>query len=202
MVTRVTVAGLGLSLSAPASAQPVLDTEPSAATLPAKDGYDLWLRYRQVEDTGQPKRYRAALESLVWQGGGPLQRSAWTSWGSAFGWVGDRPAATDTGLFDVVRRDYVRNGAPTVLRLKLPAGRCTAHLLTGDPNTFNRPLIARVDGAETARSEQLDGREFTWLRIPLDGGSSGREVDLELSSEEDRTWHLSACVVLAEDIPF
>lgn len=121
--------------------------------------------------------------------------------GAAFGWVGNSPAATDTGLFDVVRRDYVRSGAPTVLRLKLPAGRCTAHLLTGDPNTFNRPLIVRVDGTETARSEQLDGREFTWLRIPLDGGSSGREVDLELSTEKDKTWHLSACVVLAEDTP-
>ncbi|MFJ6850958.1 hypothetical protein ACIQM3_10530 [Streptomyces sp. NPDC091271] len=59
------------------------------------------------------------------------------------------------------RRDYVREGAPTVLRLKLPAGRFTAHLLTGDPNTFDRTLIVRVDGAERARGEQLDGREFT-----------------------------------------
>ncbi|MFI9025369.1 alpha-glucuronidase family glycosyl hydrolase [Streptomyces sp. NPDC053560] len=119
--------------------------------------------------------------------------------GADFGWVGNTPDATDTGLFDVVRRDYVRDSAPTVLRLKLPAGRCTAHLLTGDPNTFNRTLVVRVDGEEKARSEQLDGREFTWLRFPLDGGSSGREVDLEFSAKEDRTWHLSACVVVADD---
>ncbi|ASQ92121.1 alpha-glucuronidase family glycosyl hydrolase [Streptomyces sp. 11-1-2] len=118
--------------------------------------------------------------------------------GAGFGWVGNTPDATDTGLFDVVRRDYVRDSAPTVLRLKLPAGRCTAHLLTGDPNTLNRSLTVRVDGIEKARSEQLDGREFTWLRIPLDGGSSGREVDLELSAKEDETWHLSACVVVAD----
>ncbi|MEV6129019.1 alpha-glucuronidase family glycosyl hydrolase [Streptomyces violaceusniger] len=118
--------------------------------------------------------------------------------GAGFGWVGNTPDATDTGLFDVVRRDYVRDSAPAVLRLKLPAGRCTAHLLTGDPNTLNRSLIVRVDGIEKARSEQLDGREFTWLRIPLDGGSSGREVDLELSAKEDETWHLSACVVVAD----
>ncbi|MGW7750647.1 alpha-glucuronidase family glycosyl hydrolase [Streptomyces violaceusniger] len=118
--------------------------------------------------------------------------------GACFGWVGNTPDATDTGLFDVVRRDYVRDSAPTVLRLKLPAGRCTAHLLTGDPNTLNRSLTVRVDGIEKARSEQLDGREFTWLRIPLDGGSSGREVDLELSAKEDETWHLSACVVVAD----
>ncbi|GAA0904476.1 MULTISPECIES: hypothetical protein [Streptomyces violaceusniger group] len=123
-----------------------------------------------------------------------------TGWheGAGFGWVGNAPDATDTGLFDVVRRDYVRDSAPAVLRLTLPAGRCTAHLLTGGPNTFNRSLIVRVDGVEKARSERLDGREFTWLRIPLDGGASGREVDLELSSKEDETWHLSACVVLAD----
>ncbi|MFG2583388.1 hypothetical protein [Streptomyces malaysiensis] len=119
--------------------------------------------------------------------------------GADFGWVGNTPDATDTGLFDVVRRDYVRDSAPAVLRLKLPAGPCTAHLLTGDPNTFNRSVIVRVNGIEKARSEQLDGREFTWLRIPLDGGSSGRAVDLELSANERETWHLSACVVLADD---
>ncbi|WP_405659754.1 hypothetical protein OG379_05135 [Streptomyces sp. NBC_01166] len=52
--------------------------------------------------------------------------------GVGFGWAGNTPDATETGLFDVVRRDYVRDSAPTVLRLKLPAGRFTAHLLTGD----------------------------------------------------------------------
>ncbi|WP_432254002.1 alpha-glucuronidase family glycosyl hydrolase [Streptomyces sp. HNM1019] len=118
--------------------------------------------------------------------------------GAGFGWVGNTPDATDTGLFDVVRRDYVRDSAPAVLRLRLPAGRCTAHLLTGDPNTLNRSLTVGVDGVEKARSEQLDGREFTWLRVPLDGGSSGHVVDLELSSQEDETWHLSACVVVAD----
>ncbi|GAA2294323.1 glycoside hydrolase [Streptomyces kunmingensis] len=121
--------------------------------------------------------------------------------GADFGWVDNTPDATDTGLFDVVRRDYVRDSAPAVLRLKLPAGRCTAHLLTGDPNTFNRTLIVRVDGTEKARSERLDGREFTWLRVPLDGGPTGREVDVELSGKEKETWHLTACVVLADGTP-
>ncbi|NEB76606.1 glycoside hydrolase [Streptomyces sp. SID14478] len=123
--------------------------------------------------------------------------STWRD-GAGFGWVGNTPDATDTGLFDVVRRDYVRDSAPAVLRLKLPAGPCTAHLLTGDPNTFNRVLIVRADGVEKVRSEQLDGREFTWLEVALDGGPDGREVDLELSAPQDDTWHLSACVVVAE----
>ncbi|MFF1255736.1 hypothetical protein ACFVZT_02700 [Streptomyces sp. NPDC058321] len=125
--------------------------------------------------------------------------SAWHE-GADFGWVGDAPAATDTGLFDVVRRDYVRDSAPSVLRLRRPAGRCRVHLLTGDPNTFNRPLIVRVDGNEKARREQLDGREFTWLRVPLDGGPSGGEVDLELSSRDAEPRHLSACVVVADGL--
>ncbi|MBD0738677.1 alpha-glucuronidase family glycosyl hydrolase [Streptomyces sp. CBMA29] len=122
--------------------------------------------------------------------------SVWTE-GAGFGWVGGTPEATDTGLFDVVRRDYVRSAAPTVLRLTLPAGPATAHFLTGDPNTFNRPLIVRADGKELARTPQLDGREFAWLPVPLDGGPSGRTVDLELSTLPTKTWHLTACVVLA-----
>ncbi|MCQ8836035.1 alpha-glucuronidase family glycosyl hydrolase [Streptomyces malaysiensis] len=69
-----TVGSLGLS--SPASAQPVPGAAPPASALPAEDGYDLWLRYRRVEDPGQLKRYRAALGTLVRQGGGPLQRSA------------------------------------------------------------------------------------------------------------------------------
>ncbi|WP_030756791.1 hypothetical protein [Streptomyces sp. NRRL F-5135] len=97
-----------------------------------------------------------------------------------------------------MRRDYVRDSAPAVLRLRLPAGRHAAHLLTGDPNTFTRTLIVRVDGVEKARSEQLDGRHFAWLRIPLGGGPAGREADLELSAKEGQTWHLSACVVMAD----
>ncbi|WP_306319623.1 MULTISPECIES: alpha-glucuronidase family glycosyl hydrolase [unclassified Streptomyces] len=124
-----------------------------------------------------------------------------TSWheGAEFGWVGDTLDATDTGLLDPLRRDYVRAAAPTKLRLKLPPGPCTAHLLTGDPNTFNRTLVVTVDGTERARSEQLDGREFTWLRIPLDGGASGREVDIDLSAKPTETWHLTACVVVLDD---
>ncbi|MFE1928870.1 alpha-glucuronidase family glycosyl hydrolase [Streptomyces sp. NPDC059474] len=41
-------------------------------------------------------------------------------------------------------------------------------------------------------------RTNSMIEIPLDGGSSGREVDLELSAKEDETWHLSACVVVAD----
>ncbi|MZD08191.1 glycoside hydrolase, partial [Streptomyces sp. SID5785] len=73
------VAG-SLALSAPASAQPRLATSPtggaSTAALPAEDGYDLWLRYRKVDDPDLLRRYRAALPALVREGGGPLQHSA------------------------------------------------------------------------------------------------------------------------------
>ncbi|MEK8174931.1 hypothetical protein NKH77_55310 [Streptomyces sp. M19] len=118
--------------------------------------------------------------------------------GAAFGWVGTVPEASDSGLPDVFRRDYVRGGGPCVLRLQLPAGACTAYLLTGDPNTFTRTLIVEVDGAEKARSDELTGREFQWLAVPLDGGSAGRAVDLRLSAKSGDTWHLSACVVVAD----
>ncbi|MFG2587919.1 hypothetical protein [Streptomyces sp. NPDC048438] len=37
-----------------------------------------------------------------------------SSWheGAGFGWAGNTPDATGTGLFDVVRRDYVRSVPP------------------------------------------------------------------------------------------
>ncbi|MFC9501218.1 hypothetical protein [Streptomyces sp. NPDC056982] len=49
----------------------------------------------------------------------------------------------------------------------------------------------------TARILTLQG---TWLRIPLDGGPFGGEVDLELSAHDGETWHLSACVVVADEL--
>ncbi|MFF5587429.1 hypothetical protein ACH4VS_27510 [Streptomyces hygroscopicus] len=55
-----------------------------------------------------------------------------------------------------------------------------------------------MDGVERARGDELTGRRFQWLRVPLDGGSSGRETDLELSAKPRETWHLGACVVLTD----
>ncbi|MEU8707502.1 hypothetical protein [Streptomyces sp. NPDC048565] len=66
---------------------------------------------------------------------------------------------------------------------------------------IRRRSVLTAAALASAAGEQLDGREFTWLRVPLDDGLSGRKVDLELSSEEERTWHLSACVVLADGAP-
>ncbi|MFI6344139.1 hypothetical protein [Streptomyces sp. NPDC050560] len=92
----------------------------------------------------------------------------------------------------------MRHAAPRTLRLKLPAGPCTAHLLTWDPNTFTKTMVVSVDGEERARGAELTGRQFQWLRVPLDGGPAGRETDVGLSAKEGQTWHLAACVVLAE----
>src|SRR5256885_16666871 len=42
----------------------------------AEDGYDLWLRYRLVGDSGRLAEYRAALTHLVVEGDSPTLRAA------------------------------------------------------------------------------------------------------------------------------
>src|SRR2546430_15771453 len=42
----------------------------------AEDGYDLWLRYRLVDDAGRLAQYRAALTHLVVEGDSPTLRAA------------------------------------------------------------------------------------------------------------------------------
>src|SRR5438874_11834843 len=49
----------------------------AASPRPAvEDGYDLWLRYRLVGDSGRLAEYRAALTHLVVEGDSPTLRAA------------------------------------------------------------------------------------------------------------------------------
>jgi len=53
----------------------------------------------------------------------------------------------------------------------------------------------RSRGVLLAQSEQLASGEFAWLHFTSDGGSTGREIDLELSSVPDQHWHLVALAI-------
>jgi alpha-glucuronidase len=47
-----------------------------AAPLQAEDGYELWLRYRQIEDASVLRAYRGAVTQLVIDDGSPTRRAA------------------------------------------------------------------------------------------------------------------------------
>jgi alpha-glucuronidase len=47
-----------------------------APRLPAEDGYELWLRYRLVDDAARLREYRSAIAALVVEGASPTLRAA------------------------------------------------------------------------------------------------------------------------------
>ena len=56
----------GTRAGAPPSAPATRDPAAGApAALPEEDGYDLWLRYRQVTDAERLAQYRAAAQAVV-----------------------------------------------------------------------------------------------------------------------------------------
>lgn len=124
--------------------------------------------------------------------------SAWDA-ERGFGWVGAAPESRDRGdALDVLRRDFVNARPAGTLRLALPPGAHPTSLLVGDV-VGSFPTVVTVGGTELARSRQLGGYEFEWLTFTLDGGPSGRTVDLVLSSVGNEYWHLNALAVVDPD---
>ncbi|TCC50854.1 glycoside hydrolase [Kribbella capetownensis] len=113
-----------------------------------------------------------------------------------FGWVGTAPQARDRGNPDVLRRDFVNDTAARVLRIRIPAGKTDAYALIGESLVHCQPMTIRSEGKVVAALESLllHGT-YTWLKLSLDGGAGGRDVDLEFSSIPDEHWHLDALVI-------
>lgn len=116
-----------------------------------------------------------------------------------YGWVTGVPDSRDRNLLDVLRRDLVLGrDEPYVLRVAVPPGRHTAHLLTGDAYAPSGTTTVLEGGAVLASSgaEIIPQGDFRWFSFDLDGGTSGRTADLELrGSQRDRYWRLVALVL-------
>ncbi|HVX44310.1 MAG TPA: alpha-glucuronidase family glycosyl hydrolase, partial [Mycobacteriales bacterium] len=111
-----------------------------------------------------------------------------------YGWIGGAPQSRDRVSLDDLRRDFVNDTVPRTLRLHVPAGRHDCYALTGDTNDA-WPTTITAAGQQLAESEFLLGGTFAWLHFGLDGGSGGRDVDLELSGATGQHWHLGALVI-------
>lgn len=116
------------------------------------------------------------------------------------GWVGAVPDVRDRDRLDDLRRDFVLGrDQPYVLRLAVPAGPHTVHVLTGDAFAPSGTTIVREGGTELGRSRDavLPQGDFEWFSFPLDGGPSGRTADLELAGAlRDRYWRVAALALL------
>jgi len=117
-----------------------------------------------------------------------------------FGWVADAPAFRDRGGPDALRRDFALGRAPGdyVLRVSVPAGRHAVYALTGDASFESGRTEISADGVPVASSGEgtITQGGFRWMEFELDGGPSGRAVDLGLTgSLRDGYWRLNALLI-------
>ena len=124
--------------------------------------------------------------------------SVWSA-AAGYGWIGSAPMSRDRAVLDELRQDFVNDTAPRVLRVAVPAGEHDVLLLIGDATQPTDPTYISSAGSRLAASELLAAGAYSWLRFTLDGGSAGREVDLELSGDPTKHWHLNALVVARRD---
>jgi hypothetical protein len=114
-----------------------------------------------------------------------------------FGWVGTPPQSRDRGTLDSLRRDLVTNTAPGTLRISVPAGNHTGYLLVGDAGFPADPMTVSSGGQTLLdlASPQPTGA-FRWLVFPLNGGTSGRDVDLDFAAHvSGQFWRFAGLVV-------
>lgn len=171
-----------IDLDASAGSMPVLGTTTQVLVAP------VGARCRLALDAG-------AASSPVLAGYRQLSPSDLWDPGKGFGWVGTAPQSRDRARLDVLRRDFVNDTAARVLRLSVPPGQSDAYLLIGDASADCWPTYIRSEGKLLSQSEFLLGGLYSWVRVTLDGGSAGRDVDLELSGVPNQHWHLVALVI-------
>lgn len=116
---------------------------------------------------------------------------------AGYGWFDGAPQSRDRGGPDALRRDIVTDTAPRTLRLAVPAGAHVVHLLVGDQSFPSDAMTVWSEGHTVAHlAEPLPTGTFTWLRIPLDGGATGRDADLEFSADAPGAYWRFAGLVL------
>lgn len=114
-----------------------------------------------------------------------------------YGWVGAAPLSRDRGELDGLRRDLVTNNAPGNLRVVVPPGRSDVDLLIGD-RSFPADAMTVTSGGQTLVDLRtpLPSGTFGWFRFPVDGGVSGRQVDLEFAAQQPgQYWRFAGLVI-------
>jgi hypothetical protein len=116
-----------------------------------------------------------------------------------FGWVDSTPQHRDRGLPDDLRRDMVIDqNRPAVLRVTIPPGLHDAYVLVGDASANFDDSVISSDGVELASiGSDLGGAgNWGWARFELDGGTDGREVNLEFTPRGGTFWRFNSFVLM------
>lgn len=114
-----------------------------------------------------------------------------------YGWVGGAPQSRDRGAPDDLRRDIVTDTASRTLRLAVPAGTHDVYLLVGDHSFASDAMTVASEGHTLVHlATPLPTDTFQWLRFSLDGGVSGRDIDLDLNADNPGGyWRFAGLVV-------
>lgn len=121
-----------------------------------------------------------------------------------YGWVGDPPAFRDRSTPDELRRDFTLDRSrdrnePATLRLAVPAGKHQVYILTGDPSFPIGNTIVSSAGEVLGQSgdDIIPEGKFKWFSFEMDGGNTGRTVDLQITGElRNGYWIINGLVML------
>jgi hypothetical protein len=116
---------------------------------------------------------------------------------TGFGWVNTTGLEfRDRGAPDGLLGDMVTSQGPATLRLRIPAGSHTVSVLRGDAQFAAQPLVVTVDGQRVVDGGvQLATNRWGWDQFTVDGGTSGRTVDVTFSIDIAQYWRVNAIMV-------
>ena len=120
----------------------------------------------------------------------------WTDSANA-GWIGKPPIDRWLGhSWGALQNHFATGNAPHTLRLRLPAGKQRTWALIGGQGTGTQPVRLSLGNQTLAETEYLEESAFQWVPFMLDGGTSGKILDLTIQGDDGRQWRLCALVVL------
>jgi beta-glucuronidase len=134
--------------------------------------------------------------SAVFDGYSRLSNELWDP-ARGYGWVDRAPQSRDRGAPDALRRDIVTDRADGTLRLAVPAGTHAVDLLVGDHSFASDPMTVTVDGRTVVTVDPaVPSGDARWFRFDVDGGASGRTVDLQLHARDSGAYWRFAALLL------
>ncbi|QGH33800.1 family 43 glycosylhydrolase [Gracilibacillus salitolerans] len=112
-----------------------------------------------------------------------------------FGWIGEIPDSRDRGEVDSLRRDLIASFDPATLRISVPSGYHIVNVMSGDRQYSQANTTVTVNDEEIAETGGTDVGEFKVLSFLVNGGETGKEVELGFSGETDKHWVINALMV-------
>jgi hypothetical protein len=122
--------------------------------------------------------------------------------GAIIGWgASPAPGTRDRAGLDALRKDFALSIQAHTIRLRVPPGRYDVAILRGENEGTAGATIVTLDGETLVPpGPVLPQGEFVWHRFTLDGGPTGRVVDLRVSNNANTFWRVGALVMRPQPV--